>query len=231
MDEKLKEAITAVRSGDKQTAQQQLTTLLNEDPEQPQGWYLLSLLVDSPQKQAAYLSKTLALNPNHAKAKEQLATLHGSGKMAATSTIRHDDSDGINVLKQAESETLPAWLQDDGEFSSPPKPAAEMTDAAVPNEFLPDWLKEPAALAIDEESMPTPVDENPTIVGLTAQSDDEVDMTVATLRQQEKIKSGQKQAQPKPAGGKSTNALNIVLGFLIILALIVMVILAYLILS
>ena len=70
MDEKLKDAIAAVRAGDKDTAQRQLTALLDEDPQQDQGWYLLSLLVDSPQKQAAYLSKTLSLNPLHEKAKE-----------------------------------------------------------------------------------------------------------------------------------------------------------------
>ena len=75
MDEKLKEAIAAVRAGDKREAQRQLTELLDNDPQQVQGWYLLSLLVDSPQKQAAYLSKTLALDPQHEKAKAQLATL------------------------------------------------------------------------------------------------------------------------------------------------------------
>lgn len=231
MNDKLKEAIATVRSGDKQTAKQQLTTLLEENPEQEQGWYLLSLLVDSPQKQSAYLSKTLAINPNHNKAKEQLAALQGFGALAPTSTVRHDASPGMDVLSQAESETLPDWLQDEGEQVATPEPNEEATDTAVPNETLPDWLKEPAALTIADDSTGTPVEESPTMVGKTAQSDNEVDKAVSTLRQEAKKQPQKKQAKPKPAANKNTSSLNIILSLLVILAFIVMVILAYLIFS
>jgi hypothetical protein len=231
MNDKLKEAIATVRSGDKQTAKQQLTTLLEEHPEQAQGWYLLSLLVDSPQKQSAYLSKTLALNPNHNKAKVQLATLQGSGTIAPTSTVRHDTSHGMDILSQAESETLPDWLQNEGEQIDPPEPVEEKTDTAVPNETLPDWLKEPVGLDTAHDATGTPVEESPTMVGKTAQSDDEVDMAVSTLRQEAKKQPQKKQAKPKPAASKNTSGLNIILSLLVILAFIVMVILAYLIFS
>src|SRR5690606_22170811 len=113
MDVKLKEAIAAVRAGDRATAQQQLTMLLAEKPEEAQGWYLLSLLVDSPQKQAAYLSKTLALDPHHPKAKEQLASLQAVSTMAPTSTFdtAMDSDVSLDLLDQAESDTLPDWLE------------------------------------------------------------------------------------------------------------------------
>ena len=105
MDNKLKEAIAAVRTGNKRAAQQQLTTMLDEDPTQVQGWYLLSLLVDSPQKQAAYLGKTLALNPNHEKAREQLAELEASGQLAPTA--RYVSDQPLDAMEQSETDALP----------------------------------------------------------------------------------------------------------------------------
>ncbi|MEZ4595228.1 MAG: hypothetical protein R3D55_29390, partial [Chloroflexota bacterium] len=235
----------AVRAGDRAAAQQQLATLLEENPEEAQGWYLLSLLVDSPQKQAAYLSKTLALNPNHPKAKGQLATLQGAGIIAPTSTFDMDmdidtdmDMDETTAfLDQAEGDTLPDWLQAD-QFDQIAKPvedlAEEPEETAVPNDTLPDWLKEPALLADD----PDAVEESPTMVGPTAQSDDKVDQTMTTLRQKTAEKTTQSPTQKttaspkaKKAASKGATGLNVALGVLVLLAIVVMVLLAYLIFS
>ncbi|MBK7897270.1 MAG: hypothetical protein IPJ90_20760 [Anaerolineaceae bacterium] len=236
MDVKLKEAIAAVRAGDRATAQQQLTTLLEENPKEAQGWYLLSLLVDSPQKQAAYLSKTLALDPNHSKAHMQLATLQGANRMAPTSTINTEmgmDMDAsVDFLDQADDDSLPDWLQGE-QFERKEKPAEQSEETAVPNETLPDWLKEPVLLA-DEKLA---IEESPTMVGPTAQSDDKVDQTVSTLRQKSTEKTTQspakKIASPKAqkAASKNATGLNIALGVLVLLAIVVMVLLAYLIFS
>ncbi|MBK8905885.1 MAG: hypothetical protein IPM53_32180 [Anaerolineaceae bacterium] len=215
MDDKLKEAIAAVRTGNKREAQQQLTALLDEDPTQVQGWYLLSLLVDSPQKQAAYLSKTLALNPHHEKAKEQLALLEESGQMTPTASLVSDQP--MDVLAQSETDMLPEWLvSESGDLVATPA-VQKVSETAVPNDTLPDWLKEPAV----PDSTPTPA-EAVTIVSKTA----------VTATQTGKGKAA-KPAPPKPVrkSRQNTQGLNIILGLLVSLAVIVIILLAYLLLS
>jgi hypothetical protein len=230
MDEKLKDAIAAARIGDKESAQRQLTDLLDEDPQQVQGWYLLSLLVDSPQKQAAYLSKTLALNPNHEKAKTQMAALRAAGTLAPTSSIVEEASQPMDVLAQSESDELPGWLRESADESEAPAVPDTLTEeTAVPSQSLPDWLKEPAALVA---SPPTtkPVEEGPTLVGKTAEPISKPDKIAADL------KKTLDKPQPKPPklvrpSNHSARNLNILLGLLVTLAAIVLILLAYLLLS
>ena len=230
MDEKLKDAIAAARMGDKETAQRQLTELLDENPQQVQGWYLLSLLVDSPQKQAAYLSKTLALNPDHEKAKEQLAALRAAGTLAPTTTIAEEASQPMDVLAQSETDEIPDWLrEEDGGSKVTAVPAKPVEATAVPSENLPDWLKEPAGL--ESTSSPTEtVEESPTVVGKTAHPSNKPDKIAADLK---KTLDKPRQKLPKAARSakQSTRNLNILLGLLVTLAAIVMILLAYLLLS
>ena len=75
MSDKLQQAIQATRAGDKKNAQFLLTQAIQEDPDNPQSWYLLSLLVDDKEKKQSYLTKVLDLDPDHAKAHQQLVTL------------------------------------------------------------------------------------------------------------------------------------------------------------
>lgn len=215
MDDKLKEAIAAVRTGNKREAQQQLTVLLDEDPTQVQGWYLLSLLVDSPQKQAAYLGKTLALNPNHEKARDQLALLKASGELAPTSSYVSDQP--LDVLEQSETDALPEWLvSESGDFAAAPV-VQKVSETAVPNNTLPDWLKEPAV----PDSIAAP-DEPMTIVGKTA---------VAPAKTQPAKIAKPSAAKPARQARQNTQGLNVVLGLLVLLAIVVIVLLAYLLLS
>lgn len=215
MDDRLKEAIAAVRTGNKREAQQQLTLLLDEDPTQVQGWYLLSLLVDSPQKQAAYLGKTLALNPNHEKARDQLALLEASGELAPTSSYVSDQP--LDVLEQSETDALPEWLvSESGDFAAAPV-AQKVSETAVPNNTLPDWLKEPAI----PDSIAAP-DEPMTIVGKTA---------VAPAKTQPAKIAKPSAAKPARQARQNTQGLNVVLGLLVLLAIVVIVLLAYLLLS
>lgn len=231
MDEKLKEAIATARMGDKQTAQRQLTELLDENPEQVQGWYLLSLLVDSPQKQAAYLSKTLALNPNHEKAREQLASLQARESIPPTATLKEAASQSKDVLAQSETDELPDWLHEESEESTfTAVPAKTEQETAVISEDLPDWLKEPVALQYEVVPPGRAVEEGPTVVGKTAEPATKSDKAVADLKQTlaKPQKKRPKSARPAP---QNTRTLNILLGVLVTFAIIVMVILAYLLLS
>lgn len=230
MDKKLKEAIAAARTGDKESAQRQLTDLLKNDPNQVQGWYLLSLLVDSPQKQAAYLGKTLALNPNHEKARAQLAALQAAGPLAASTTMREETSQPMDVLAQSETDDLPDWLREaDGESETTAVPAKPAAETAVPDENLPDWLKEPAALPDDLSSIKT-IEESPTVVGKTAEPVFKPDIIAAEL-QKTLDKPPQKQPKAARTPKQSARNLNILLGLLITLAVIVMILLTYLLLG
>jgi hypothetical protein len=75
MDPKLQQAIIATRAGYTETAQLLLTDVLQEDPEDPEAWFLLAHLVESPERQARYLEYALALVPDHELAKEHLQRL------------------------------------------------------------------------------------------------------------------------------------------------------------
>lgn len=225
MDNKLKEAIATIRAGDKQTAQRQLTSLLEENPQEEQGWYLLSLLVDSPQKQATYLSKTLALNPNHTKAKEQLETLHHQNQIAPTSTIDETESfEEADFFTQAESDSLPDWLEQEDELVALQAIEEDMVDTAVPNTTIPDWLKEPVVPA--PKAHPA-IQEEPTAVAQTSKPVKKSEPP-AKSQQPTAIKKTVKK-QPQKAPRKNAAGLNIILSVLVLLALIVMVLLAYLI--
>jgi cobalamin biosynthesis Mg chelatase CobN len=68
MSATMQEAIAAARAGDKQQAQLLLSQYIQANPNDAQGWYLMSQLVDSKARRAAYLSKTLAINPWHERA-------------------------------------------------------------------------------------------------------------------------------------------------------------------
>lgn len=231
MDKKLKDAIAAARMGDKETAQRQLTELLDEDPQQVQGWYMLSLLVDSPQKQAAYLSKTLALNPDHEKAREQLAALQAAGTLAPTTTIAKEASQPLDVLAQSETDELPDWLReagDSGTVTAVPSTIADET--AVINEDLPDWLKEPVALEDQSEPPAQTREESLTLVGKTAEPATKSDKLAAGLKKSLPTTPKKRSKAAHPAK-QNTRTLNLILGLLVTLAVIVIILLAYLLLS
>lgn len=172
MNTLLQEAITATRAGNKKEAQLLLAQNLKADPDNVQSWYLLSMLVDSPEKQAVYLSKALTLDPTHEKVQARLATL----QTAPTITISDEP---LDFLSQSKGNTLPDWLADDaaslqldkvGTLDSEPEIEGEETVAAesdqvmapeetVPDadENVPDWLRGNVTDAWVTEEPPTQV--------------------------------------------------------------------------
>ncbi len=72
--EKLQEAITLIRSGDRQIAQKLLTEILNAEPRNETAWLWMSALM-SGEKRRFCLEKVLSINPNHVQARAQLARL------------------------------------------------------------------------------------------------------------------------------------------------------------
>jgi hypothetical protein len=73
---KLQEAITLIKSGDRQTGQRLLTEVLNAEPRNETAWLWMSALM-SGEKRRFCLEKVLSLNPHHPQAREQLAKLGG----------------------------------------------------------------------------------------------------------------------------------------------------------
>lgn len=150
MDSRLQEAIGAARAGETRNAQQLLTDVLKDDPAQVQAWFLLSHLVESPQKQQAYLGKVLTLDPGHEQARQRLALLRSgqTGGAAQAAPVqpaaRVADAD-LDVVVQSEGDTLPDWMAEDAELvqvdTAVPSQEAAAAQTAAP-EDLPDWLQE-----------------------------------------------------------------------------------------
>lgn len=71
---KLQEAISLIKSGDRQNGQRLLSEVLKTDPGNELAWLWMSTLVAGDQKRFC-LEKALSINPNNIQAKQQLAQL------------------------------------------------------------------------------------------------------------------------------------------------------------
>jgi hypothetical protein len=238
MSDKLQLAIQATRAGDKKNAQFLLTQAIQEDPDNPQSWFLLSLLVDDNEKKQTYLNKVVTLDPEHEKAQAQLAALTETAVFDATDdeTVLFTEeapavlptalfSDSTDLVAQDAGETLPDWMVDDLPLTleSDAEPGAEITAViSTPDKMVPDWLQAPVETDWDEDSTPhTQISEitSPTSVK-TAQDSPQKTQAVQ--------KTGPKEKKPaKPQKGISEKQLNYLLIGLVITAVLVFLILAY----
>ena len=75
MELKLQQAIVDTRAGRTDIAQSLLTQLICENPDDANAWFLLGHIVDTPERQALYLQKTIELEPEHAIAKQRVMQL------------------------------------------------------------------------------------------------------------------------------------------------------------
>ncbi|MCP4425612.1 MAG: hypothetical protein GY803_14045 [Chloroflexi bacterium] len=165
MNEKLQQAMIAARNGQATEAQLLLTEVLKEDPGETQAWFLLSNLVESKQKKVAYLSKTLALDPQHDMAKQMLARLQEETTEAEAAT---------DVETIAEAETAEALEIQDAAETVATDDAAEML-AIFESDLSPEPEPAPepptAALELDDDITPETdnglTDNGLTDVGLT----------------------------------------------------------------
>jgi hypothetical protein len=168
MSQKVKQAIAATRAGKSKEAQVLLTQVLQENPDNTQAWYLLSLLVDSSSKKQAYLNKVVALDPNHEKAQQALASLQvveeieTSGEETAVSPppslpIEEDAAPAIEV----DAESLPDWLKETQPVQVAESAEQEILPEAEPSsdEEIPDWLKGTMEESWVESEQPTLVSE------------------------------------------------------------------------
>lgn len=224
MSSKLKQAIAATRAGQSKEAQILLTQVLKENPNQVQAWYLLSLLVDSPAKQQAYLQKVVALDPTHEKAQELLAQSQSTSAPAPPTPVeKHPtppppapalptSATPTDFSAQAAGDTIPDWLTDMQPETAVSEPPAPVEPEAIANnqEEIPEWLKKTVADPWLESEQPTLVSEpkSEPATELPAASDvepttivDEIDLTADLFPTADQSEAGSPPtvAQPKPA--------------------------------
>lgn len=202
MDAKLQQAVDNLRAGHKIEAQKLLVEVVQENPEEVQGWYLLSLIVDSKEQQAAYAAKAVALNPDHEMAREHLAQLQTEPAAVTGATP--------DIIQQEMGYTLPDWLAQDEELVS--MPAKSDTPSATEEE-LPDWVQEPISDSWGQPTTPSPIQEAPTTQSKTADS---------TAVQPTTAKPGKTRAK------QTINRLDLILALLVIAVIIVVIFLFYL---
>lgn len=212
MSTTLHEAIAAVRAGDMEQAQLLAADVVRENPNDPNGWYLLSQLVDSDARRAAYLGKTLALDPQHARARMEfdslppalVADLLPGGAAVAAEAIAEAEP-----FAQPPSEDAADWMAE-AEVVAEAEVAAEAEPVAVGDASadVPDWLQPLAAKPVPPSTHLTPARPAP----------------------------AQPAAARKPAAARTrkkntgNQALSLLLGLLLLLTVLVVAFLIYLLL-
>jgi tetratricopeptide (TPR) repeat protein len=106
MSEKLQEAVSLYKKGDKSQAMKLLIEIVKQEPNNSVAWYGLALCLDDLDKKIYCLKKVLSLDPSHKKAQQVLENLQVSEKSP-------------NHQKTTESQPLPVTKKKTS-FSSQP---------------------------------------------------------------------------------------------------------------
>ncbi|MCL4263513.1 MAG: hypothetical protein KJ069_09875 [Anaerolineae bacterium] len=236
MNQALSDAITATRANNKREAQLLLAANLKENPDDVQSWYLLSMLVDSKEKQALYLGKALALDPAHPKAQERLTRLQTAETIAIS-------DEPLDFLAQSEGDTLPEWLAGDvgalqlekmGMRAAPgvveevgTEEAGVTAVATAPAKDVPDWLQQDVNSTWVTQEPPTQVSPFPA----------EKEAPSKTKPQPAPAAKAKPAPRKKPAAKKprtkkqKASQLNLVMGVLVIFFMLIALYLVYLVVT
>ncbi len=136
MDLKLQQAIVATRAGRTDVAQNLLTQLISEKPDDAHAWFLLGHIIDSKDRQLRYLQKAVELDPHNPVAKKQVALLTASAVP-------------VPVITQEEMKAMTAGA-DQGTQAADSQPATRATTERITTEpdmpqtaaQLPEWLQD-----------------------------------------------------------------------------------------
>jgi hypothetical protein len=121
----MKEAIAAARAGDSERAQLLVAEIIQSDPDDPHAWYLMSRLVDSEARRAAYLHKTLQLDPSHERARAEFSTLPTEviDQLSAGEPRLIEETSPTTAATASRPEP-PEWLRPLAPKAETPKPIA-----------------------------------------------------------------------------------------------------------
>lgn len=118
----LQDAIAAVRAGETERAQLLAAEVIENNPDDAHAWYLLSQLVESDGRRAAYLSRVLTLDPSHERARaefdalpaEASAVLPVPAPVAITVAAAEEPVElvvgEVEAMPEDEPEHVPDWL-------------------------------------------------------------------------------------------------------------------------
>ncbi len=81
MNEKLQEAVSMYKKGDKAQALKLLAEIVRQEPNNSVAWYGLALCLDEPDKKIYCLNRVLSLDPTHKKAQQLLEKLQVNEKL------------------------------------------------------------------------------------------------------------------------------------------------------
>jgi len=232
MSDKLQQAIQATRAGDKKNAQFLLTQAIQEDPDNSQTWYLLSLLVDDKEKKQAYLTNVIELDPSHTKAHEQLVAITEPPVPEPASIEEHSvleetapevapialSSDSSDLESQDVSETLPDWMADDLPPVDETATSLEVETELVAEEPIPDWLDDSLDDDWDKEEDETAVVEAPSTEPEAIEDKQPEEKKEAIPKEEKAVKEKKEMSEQQ---------LNYLLIGLVVVAVIIFFIMAY----
>lgn len=130
----LQDAIGSVRAGNYDLAQQQLAEVIAANPDEVQAWYLLSQIVDSDARRAAYLSKTLALDPYHQRAWAEFYSLPAD----VVNRLEPGDTPALSADTTTATPAPAVVAATATAFTATAAPAPTAIDV---ESALPDWLR------------------------------------------------------------------------------------------
>ena len=169
----LHDAIAAARAGDMERAQQLAAENVRQQPDDANAWYLLSQLVDSDARRAAYLGKALALDPHHARARIEFDALPA----AVVADLRPEAAELPALPEAAELSllpeagvtlvTLPAAAMPPGTVSAGEEIVTVAVAAAdLPTGEVPAWLRPDDAGSVAEGTAPIVAPAVPELIGV-----------------------------------------------------------------
>jgi hypothetical protein len=204
----LQDAMTAVRGGEIERAQLLTAEVIRDNPNDPNAWYLLSQLVDSDARRAAYLGKAVALDPGHERARAELAAM----PTAVTASL------DVPLPAEPTAEPSPVAIAADAV-------AVEAAATSGPaSDDVPEWLR--------------PLSPEPTPVAVTAPAVSTTTVTTTAVAEPAVVPPAPAPARPRPKTPppppprrRGNGALTILLVLLGLLTLAVLAVLAFLLLS
>lgn len=220
----LQEAISAARAGDSERAQLLAADVIQRDPDDAQAWYLLSQLVESDARRAAYLRKTLALDPGHARARVELDEL--SPDLFDTQPIVVGTMVGAAVAE--ESVPPVEWVAEEPvEVVEAVAPAVEPVAPAAEPVAAPVWEEPPAPEAPVEVVYAATAESTVTVETPPAPAAP-VDITPVATPLAPAPVAPPTSAQPARRPKRGNQGLALLFGVLVFLTLIVLAFLIYL---